>query len=119
MPNWSDRKINAIGDKTGWVCFYCGTGLTRETIQVDHFIPRHLSKSHDISNLYPCCRSCNSKKGNRSIAHFREIMSRRRDYVKYSKEQKLHLFKLFGIDIDLYTHNEPYQFWYELNGYKE
>jgi 5-methylcytosine-specific restriction endonuclease McrA len=43
-------------------CVYCGSRQTR--ITMDHIIPLSKGGSHTLSNILPCCLSCNSQKHN-------------------------------------------------------
>ncbi len=45
-------------------CYLCGVGLTVGTWTMDHVIPLSRGGLHLLSNMRPCCRSCNSQKGN-------------------------------------------------------
>jgi 5-methylcytosine-specific restriction endonuclease McrA len=40
-------------------CVYCGS---KEKLTIDHIIPLARDGAHDIANLLPCCKSCNSSK---------------------------------------------------------
>ena len=44
-------------------CIYCKSELSSGNITVDHVIPRSKGGKNGISNLAPCCRDCNNKKG--------------------------------------------------------
>ncbi len=46
------------------LCFYCGTTLTENNQTVDHVIPKSRGGSDDVTNLVPCCFSCNASKKN-------------------------------------------------------
>lgn len=52
-----------------WHCHYCSKTLDTDTLTLDHLIPRsrapHLR--FELSNLVPCCFTCNGLKG--SIEH--------------------------------------------------
>lgn len=76
--NYATRRRVAIGDtKIGaqewrklmleyeFRCFYCDEKLTVSNRSLDHIIPLTKGGQHHIDNLIPCCRSCNSSKGNR------------------------------------------------------
>ncbi|BAS54253.1 restriction endonuclease [Leptolyngbya boryana NIES-2135] len=57
------RELAAIW---GCECVYCGSEATSR----DHLTPQSLGGVHDLSNLAPCCKSCNSKKGAKTIEDF-------------------------------------------------
>lgn len=60
------RKIMVRDDKT---CQYCSTKL-HSNATIDHIVPasrfKNRAESNTWENLVACCRSCNSKKGNRT-----------------------------------------------------
>jgi 5-methylcytosine-specific restriction endonuclease McrA len=57
--------------RDNFTCQYCGTRMTRLTI--DHLVPRHRGGDHSWSNLVAACPSCNLHKGGRTLqeAHMR------------------------------------------------
>lgn len=53
-----------IMNKYGNKCLCCGyTGQ----LAIDHIIPLINGGEHDVNNIQPLCRSCNSKKGTKTI----------------------------------------------------
>lgn len=48
----------------GGQCAYCGNDAEAQ----DHIIPLALNGEHDVLNVVPCCKSCNSAKKDRSPA---------------------------------------------------
>ena len=54
----------------GWHCFYCGKELCDSTLTQDHRIPISRGGTDFPSNLVPACKSCNSKKKDRSPHEF-------------------------------------------------
>lgn len=67
------RRAAKVGTVAAWemqiilesfqerACHYCGT-LAGE-VTIDHFRPIALGGRHEVGNLVPACRSCNSAKG--------------------------------------------------------
>lgn len=49
-------------------CVSCGGWFTKSQITVDHKISKRLGGTDDIWNLQPMCRSCNSRKRERSTS---------------------------------------------------
>lgn len=49
----------------GWKCFYCKKPLSNKTLTIDHRIPLARGGSHWPANLVPCCKPCNSRKGDK------------------------------------------------------
>ncbi|OGN80707.1 MAG: HNH endonuclease [Chloroflexi bacterium GWC2_73_18] len=49
-----------------YTCQFCG----REThdLTLDHVVPRHRGGTHDWENLVAACRSCNHRKGGKTLA---------------------------------------------------
>lgn len=105
-----DRQ--AILDKFGCKCAYCGEAITLKTMQVDHVIPqsdmehnrkgeefknkeripkflRHLTP-YDINhldNLFPACRVCNKWKNSFSLEEFREEIMLQPERMKRDSPQ--------------------------------
>ena len=55
-----------------WECTYCGCELTTKTATADHIIPLSRGGSNDIGNIAPSCRSCNSKKHDKTANEYAE-----------------------------------------------
>ena len=68
---FSKKIRQAVYDKCGGHCAYCGREIAYKDMQVDHIRPRHLGGSDDIGNLYPSCRMCKFRKGTLMIEPFR------------------------------------------------
>lgn len=74
-PRWPNRRPNApkvVENQFALIrlqdCFYCGD----EGGTVDHLVPVSLSGRHVLSNVVPCCRTCNSLKGTKTLEAFYE-----------------------------------------------
>jgi 5-methylcytosine-specific restriction endonuclease McrA len=65
------RNRLAVLEAAGWRCQICGA----QAATADHVLPLALGGSHDVSNLRPLCRRCNSRLG-ADLAN--EIKARRR-----------------------------------------
>lgn len=57
----------------GNACVYCGT---TERLTIDHMIPLSRGGTDDIENIVPACRSCNSKKHDKTAEEFLEDTGR-------------------------------------------
>lgn len=60
----SYRTRNYIFKLYGKVCLCCGSN---ENITLDHVVPIVNDGDYTLSNLQPLCKSCNSKKGSKTI----------------------------------------------------
>lgn len=74
----ADRQ--AVFEKYGGRCAYCGTPLTLErkgdnAFQVDHLHPRYLGGADEMDNFVPACRICNHYKKTFSVEQFREQLA--------------------------------------------
>jgi len=79
QENRRKRKLNAAGDgvtSEQWrdvldeyhhCCGYCGK---KGKLTLDHIVPLAKGGAHDISNIVPACRSCNSRKQDTSLLLF-------------------------------------------------
>lgn len=72
-------------NKYEWKCFYCDKTFTVKTRTLDHIIPLSKGGRHHISNLIPCCRSCNRFKNARIYPIWDGIK-------KLSEEKQKHLY---------------------------
>jgi endonuclease I len=52
-------------------CAYCGAGIEQcDRLTLDHLKPHSKGGTNAPTNLVTCCLSCNSSRGNRSVASF-------------------------------------------------
>lgn len=61
------KQWDAIHEAWGGRCAYCGTTVH---ITVDHVVPIMRGGAHASHNVVPACRSCNSRKSDRSAEEF-------------------------------------------------
>jgi 5-methylcytosine-specific restriction endonuclease McrA len=67
--------IKELMAKWGGICIYCRKEISDNWrddnyISIDHFIPKALGGGDEFTNLAPCCRQCNSKKGDMHPAQY-------------------------------------------------
>lgn len=92
---WTTAEREAVYQKTGGRCAYCGVEITRREMQMDHVRPVKLygepgwaTKLNDLDNILPACRSCNHYKHTLTLEKFRAQVERmpavlERDSVTY------------------------------------
>ncbi len=64
---WRYRR-NAVKDRDGHKCAYCGS---TENLHVDHVIPLVGGGSSELDNLVTACRECNCGKSGRTVEEWR------------------------------------------------
>jgi len=60
--------------RDGYTCQYCGT--RGRDLTIDHVVPRHRGGKHIWENLVSACRSCNHRKGGKTIEEARMRLPR-------------------------------------------
>jgi 5-methylcytosine-specific restriction endonuclease McrA len=55
-------------------CQYCGA--TSRDLTIDHVTPKHRGGRHEWENLVAACRSCNHRKGSKTLAESRMTLRR-------------------------------------------
>lgn len=78
----------AVYDKCGGHCAFCGCEITMQQMQVDHLQPFSIFEDDSMENKLPACRSCNYYKGAMPLYMFRSYIERfpetlKRDSVTY------------------------------------
>lgn len=81
---FSKAVRQAVYEKCGGHCAYCGTELHISKMQVDHLIPiefydAYAAIGQDLNameNLMPSCRSCNNYKHTLTLEKFRNAIER-------------------------------------------
>lgn len=79
----SNSIRRAVENKYDGLCGYCGVKLAEypnldqcpEQYCIDHIVPKASGGTDNIDNLMPACRTCNSKKGPRSLEKFRHRLA--------------------------------------------
>lgn len=85
-------KRQKIFEKTDYHCYYCGTELKDGNATIDHVKPMDAGGGNGYTNLVPSCKSCNSKKGTKTIDDFRFYFSREKQGIpNFSIEQSIWL----------------------------
>jgi 5-methylcytosine-specific restriction endonuclease McrA len=54
----------------GGCCAYCFVYVGYQRLTQDHIIPLSRGGNHTLSNVAPCCRSCNSRKQSKTLAEW-------------------------------------------------
>ena len=60
--------------RDNFTCQYCGQ--RSHDLTIDHVVPRSKGGGHSWENLVSACRSCNHRKGGKSLAEARLVLSR-------------------------------------------
>jgi 5-methylcytosine-specific restriction endonuclease McrA len=74
------KKMSEIGE-----CIYCGS---KENITIEHLIPISKGGTHEVYNLFPACRKCNSSK------HAQDWIEWYRKQIFYSKDKENKILKM-------------------------
>ena len=114
-----------VYQKSDGFCWYCGISVwPGDNFSIDHFQPKFISQkdkknrriggvsnplyTENLSNLVPCCISCNTQKCNKTIEEFRIVKT---DEPHFSNKQKEYLKEKYDLDININI--RPYIFWFE------
>lgn len=76
----------AIWKKTNGRCAYCGKRLNAfepAGYTHDHIEAQHMGGGHETENLVPCCKSCNSQKGKKTVDEYREYLRTKNEKPKW------------------------------------
>lgn len=70
-----------VHSKYGGRCAYCGTPITLDEMQVDHYLPLRRRKKNglerdSLENKKPACRVCNHYKAGLLPENFRKVMKK-------------------------------------------
>lgn len=92
----SKAERQAVYDKTGGHCAYCGDEIRLNTMQADHVDPLRRGGTDGVQNMLPACRSCNHYKSSRTLEGFRAALERMpsvlmRDSVTYKNAMRFGL----------------------------
>ena len=69
--NWQQLR-RAVMERDGPECMYCG-GVVFEDATIDHVLPLCRGGTHELRNLVVCCKSCNSRKGQKTLEEWLQV----------------------------------------------
>jgi 5-methylcytosine-specific restriction endonuclease McrA len=69
------NPLDALIDRDGGVCVWCGRRLWRADLTAEHLLPRARNGRGAAENLTVACRRCNRRRRTRSVAA--EVRARR------------------------------------------
>lgn len=101
---WIRReKRLAINLRDGMICLVCMKRLfdaDPQDVTLDHIEPKSDGGSNHESNLYTCCKHCNSSRGDKPLSRFagRESVAHIRRNVRRSLRPYLRLAKAYFAD---------------------
>lgn len=106
-PKW-------LWDLTDGHCAYCGViFMTPRQMTVDHLVPKSRGGGNEKSNRFPCCKSCNSTKGNRSLEYLRGALHREFTGVPRFSAEQIEYLSSVGIELPEHV---PFLFYWEQIG---
>lgn len=114
-----NKQRQAIWDKTGGKCFYCGCELPEKGWQKDHFHPvirigekMAYPELDTMENMVPSCAPCNNFKSSHPVDCYRKFISDQfENTLKYSTGLR-QLNRLGLVDMS----EKPVVFWFESQG---
>ena len=71
--------------KTRGKCFYCEkefSGIHDPGFTIEHLIPISKGGQDEFSNVFPCCKKCNSSRGNLPLYEWLLLLAEKRDAYK-------------------------------------
>ena len=91
--NWiKPAKRQAIYDRDGHCCIYCGGNGDDSRLTLDHLKAVELSGTNHSGNLVTCCLTCNSMKGKKSLSGFLAYLEKKGiEIVEVKKRIKRHI----------------------------
>ena len=77
----SKKHRNELHERDGWKCHYCGNSNPGE-LTLDHKTPRSRGGDDSDENLITACKSCNSRKRNKTYDEYLEWLAQRKENVE-------------------------------------
>ena len=99
----------AVINKFGFKCAYCGCEITLKTMQVDHIVPKISGGNDAIENLFPACRVCNNWKLFHDLEVFRRELSLQVERLNL-RSSNYRIAKKYGLVTET---GEPIKFYFE------
>ena len=113
---FSKAVRQAVYEKFGGRCAYCGRKIEYRDMQVDHFLPLRAwgiddAGSDDFTNLMPSCRMCNHYKRANKLEIFRR-------YIQEipRKLRQNYIYKVGVVYGNVIENEKPIEFFFEKEG---
>ena len=65
ISDFTPKQWERLREESGGICSYCGE--RSDDLTADHIIPLSRGGNHTLDNIAVACRTCNSRKGGRTL----------------------------------------------------
>lgn len=88
--NYRKTGLNTNPSNYGWyTCVHCGKKYRKNSIDIDHIIPKSKGGLNNPENLQCLCIHCNRSKGNKTEQTRQDLKARQRTYNEYKRSEVL------------------------------
>jgi hypothetical protein len=90
-----------VFQRDDFICKYCGTRGTAETLAIDHMMPVVLGGTSELENLVTACLYCNRMKGAKELSDYlQDVVSKNTQFYKNFQESLTSIESLIQINLD-------------------
>lgn len=90
INNYRQVGLKTNPSNYGWyTCVHCGRKLRKDSVEIDHILPRSKGGENTPENLQCLCKYCNRSKGNKTDQSKDDLQLRKKSYSQYKRSEIL------------------------------